>query len=191
MSVRPPSEAAVGPVRRPLSPPGVHFQVGVVPQHAHRQQRSRSRRSSRRSPFGPAGAPRCPRWSNGAHRASLPNVAAVAGLCRWRRKGSGTTSRPRGQAAPITGGTERLRGGRHDAERRAVWEDEPSRRRRSGAFAGRTSPSWARSDRRMSALEQTSLGSHRVAPPTSMYSMKRTSPPRSWRTRQGRPARRH
>ena len=40
-SVRPPSAAAVGPVRRARSAsPGVHFQVRVVPQGAHRQQRS-------------------------------------------------------------------------------------------------------------------------------------------------------
>ena len=80
------------------------------------------------------------------------------------------------QAAPIAGRAERLGRRRDDAERGAVRQEEPIGRRRR-AVERQDRPYCASIRASISRRETTASGVQRVAPPTSMYSMNRTSAP--------------
>ena len=79
------------------------------------------------------------------------------------------------QPAAIARPAERLRRRRDDAEDGAVRQPESIRRRRRVVDEGLNGPVAARQPIEHLRRDTTSVGDQRVAPPTSMYSMNRTS----------------
>ena len=142
-----------GPGGRARPPPG-------APRHPGRGARPR------------CGAPAPPARPRGPGPQGLPQVQALG---RVEAQVPGAVG---GQAAAVAGGTEGPGGRGDDAEDRAVGQPEAVGGGVVRRSTGSIGPSRSASRFRISLAETTSAADQRVAPPTSMYSMKRTSMPR-------------
>ena len=161
---------------RPSPAARMHLQVRVLAERADRDERGPAVSATRSS------APRSVRARQtrarmvAGRRATRRAAAARAGRCRPAVE----TEEPqavRRQPAPVAGAAEGLRRRGDDAEDRAVRKPEPLRGRGALLDDRLRRPRRPPAGRAISGARDDASGDQRVAPPTSMYSMKRTSAP--------------